>query len=265
MIKKIFTAVMMLTASLTTFAQTQYDRDLEGRTTDIKRWNLNIRGGYSIGGTLPMGFPAEMRSLNSYAPKINYRFGVDVERRFNEDFGLQGGIYFERRGFKGDIGIRQYGVILQQGGEEIHGPYTGNVVVNIIQTGFTFPLQATWWPSSSVKLKFGPYVSLITDRSFYGYAYNGYLRRGEVRGDLVNVGNDGNTRGYFSGELFDKGMRKFQWGLNLGCDYYFAQHWGMFGDLSYGLNSAFKSDFETVTMGLYPLYFTLGITYKFGR
>ena len=266
MIKKILATVMMLTASMTTIiAQTQYDRDLEGQSSDIKRWNLNVRGGYSIGGTMPMGFPAEMRSLNSYSPKINYRFGVDVERRFNEDWGLQAGLYFERKGFKADLSIRQYGVILEQGGEKITGPYTGNVVVNIVQTGFTLPIQATWWPCKEVKLKAGPYLSLVTDRNFYGYAYDGYLRRGEVRGDLVNVGDDESTRGYFSGELFDKGMRRFQWGVNIGCDYYFAQHWGVFGDLSYGFNSAFRKDFDTITMGLFPLYFTVGVTYKFGK
>lgn len=265
MVKKLIATVMLLVVSMTMIAQTQYDLDLEGQSTDVKRWNLNVRGGYSIGGTMPMGFPAEMRGLNSFAPKLNYRFGVDVERRFNEEWGLQGGVYFERKGFKGDISIRQYGVILEQGGERIHGPYTGNVVVNIIQTGFTVPVQVTWWANEQVKLKFGPYVSLITDRNFNGYAYNGYLRRGEVRGDLVNVGDDETSRGYFSGELFSDGLNRFQWGLNLGCDYYFAQHWGVFGDLSYGVNSAFKKDFETVTMGLHPLYFTVGVTYKFGR
>ena len=37
-----------------------------------------LRAGYSIGGTLPMGFPQAVRGLNSYVPKFNYRIGADA-------------------------------------------------------------------------------------------------------------------------------------------------------------------------------------------
>lgn len=237
-----------------------------------QQFDYELRAGYSVGGTLPMGFPAAVRGLNSYSPKFNYRVGADAVYRWNEHWGVQTGLYFEQKGFKSDVTLRQFDVILRQGVEEITGPYTGNVVINVRQTGFTLPIQAIWQPTPALKAKAGIYLSLLTGRSFYGYAYGetgpdgkstAYLRRGEVRGDLVYVGNDETTRGYFSGDSFNGYMRRFQWGLDLGVDWTFAKKWGAFADLSYGLNSAFNdSEGNPVTMGLHPLYGTFGLVYK---
>lgn len=280
-------AVLTLTASAQNERKPKIEPDINGveavdaqtddhiESLDMKHWSFDIRAGYSMGGTLPMGFPVEMRYINSYSPKFNYRFGADVEYRFNPRWGLDAGIYFERKGFGADIALRQFNVIMSQGGNEITGPYTGNVVINITQTGFTVPIQAAWYPKKNIKVKLGAYVSYISDRKFHGYAYgektaNGlttaYLRRGEIRGDVIYIGNEENTRGYFSGDLFDGFMRQFQAGVTVGCDYYFLRHWGVFLDVSYGVNSAFnKKEGNPVTMGLYPLYGTVGIVFKIGR
>lgn len=290
--KKIILAVFAALLTLTVSAQSDKQKqkvepDIKGveesdaqvddkiESLDMKHWNFDIRAGYSIGGTLPMGFPVEMRALNSFNPKFNYRFGADVEYRFNPRWGLDLGLYFERKGFGADISLRQFNVIMSQGGNEITGPYTGNVVINVTQTGFTVPIQAAWYPKKNIKVKFGGYISYISDRNFHGYAYgeptaNGlttaYLRRGEIRGDVIYIGNDENTRGTFSGDLFNGFMRQFQAGVTVGCDYYFLRHWGVFLDVSYGVNSAFNNkEGNPVTMGLYPLYATVGIVFKIGR
>ena len=235
-------------------------------------FDIVARAGYSVGGTIPMGFPKEMRGMNSYAPKFNFRVGADATYMWNKHWGILSGLRFEQKGFKTDISLRQFDVILRQGVEEITGPYTGNVVVNIRQIGVTLPLQAVWQPNEVLRLKAGPYISVLTGRSFHGYAYGhtgsdgkstAYLRRGEVRGDLVYVGNDETTRGYFNGDSFDNYLRRFQWGLDVGVDWTFARKWGAFADLSYGLNSAFNSsEGNPVIMGLYPLYGTFGLVYK---
>lgn len=287
--KRIIIYAITLLTVLTASAQTQYDRDLEGLNVSDGRWNLNVRGGYAIGGTMPMGMPEEMRGLNGYTPKLNYRLGVDVERRFNDRYGLQAGLYLERHGFKGDVNMRQYDLILRQGGERIEGPFTGNVVMNIVQTGITIPIQGTWWFAEKGKLKFGPYVQFLTDRKFEGYAYgnkvydsNGnwtgsfdaYIRRGDSRGEKLEIGDiytDDNglvvdKSGTFDGQEFNDYLRWFQWGLTVGADYYIAEHWGAFADLSYGVNSAFtNAEGNPVDMKLHPLYFTLGVTYRFGK
>lgn len=232
---------------------------------DMKHWNFDVRLGYSIGGTVPMGFPVEMREINSFSPKLNYRFGVDIEYRFNTHWGMQTGLYLERKGFQGDMRVRQYEMSVDQGDDKLHGVFTGNVKTNIIQTGFTVPIQANWWINRQCKIKFGPYLSLLTDRTFNGYAYNGYLREGNSKGKLTEMGSGPDSRGDFDGEDFDAGLRRWQFGLDAGADYYFSRHWGAFVDVSWGLNAAFKSDFETITMPLYPVYGTIGIVYKIGR
>lgn len=242
---------------------------------DMSHWNFDLRAGYSIGGTVPFDMPAEIRKINSFSPKFNYRFGLDIEYRFNENWGLLSGLYFERKGFKGDMTAKQYDITIRQGGEEISGPFTGNVVANIVQTGLTVPVQASWYINRKLKVRFGFYFSLITDRDFYGYAYgapdgNGnytaYLRQGNSQGSLVYIGDDDNSRGTFEGDTYKDYMRRFQLGTDIGADWFFSRHWGIFADLSLGFNSAFNDKpGNPVNMALYPLYGTFGVIYKIGR
>lgn len=255
---------------MTTCSMAQTAKNTKGNNRE--KGTVTLRAGYSIGGTVPLGFPEELRQLRSYSPKFTYRVGADFNLPIGRRWGILTGLYLEQKAFKGDVALRQFDVILRQGIEEITGPYTGNVVINIRQAGITVPLQATWQANEHLMLKAGPYISFIKSRSFHGYAYGetgsdgkstAYLRRGEVRGDLVYVGNDENTKGYFNGETFDNFLRKFQWGFDMGVDWNFHRRWGIFADVSYGFNSAFNSDEgNPVTMGLHPLYGTFGLTYK---
>lgn len=251
-----------------------------------KDWNIDVRAGYAIGGTVPLGFPAEVRALNGFTPKFNIRLGATTEHHLNDTYGIQTGIMFDHRGFKSDVQVKNYDVVMRQGGERIEGPFTGNVVMNIVQTGFTVPLQATWHFSEKGKLAFGPYVQFLLSRKFEGYAYgnkvydekgnwNGsfdaYLRRDEPRGEKIEIGdiytdaegNEVNKRGTFDGEEFNDFLRWFQYGVDLSCDYYLSNKFGVFADLSYGFNSAATSkDGNPINMGLHPLYFTVGVTYR---
>lgn len=230
--------------------------------TDQSRWQVNARLGYSIGGTVPYGFPEELRGVNSFSPKANYRIGIDIERRIDQRWGIMTGLYLDRKGFSGDMQVRQYDMRVIYGGDELQGSFTGNVNTDIIQTGLTLPLMATLHLGNAVRLKLGPYISYLTDCSFSGYAYDGYMRKDGPTGPRINMGNDEGTRGEFSGDEFDEGLRTFQWGINAGCDWQFARHWGASADVSLGMNRAFKHDFRTITMGLYPLYATFGVIYK---
>lgn len=242
---------------------------------DNQKWNINARAGISIGGTIPLDMPAEMRHINSFSPKLNYRVGIDAEYRLNDRWGILSGVYLERKGFEGDMAVRGYQITMRQGTEQISGPFTGNVVTHIVQSGITLPVQATWNVCQSARLRLGPYVSFVTGKSFHGYAYGNtgadgkptaYLRRDDVKGDLVYIGNDENSRGTFDDDDFKDYLRTFQLGIDAGCDWFFSRHWGAFADLSYGLNSAFNGkEGNPVNMDLFPLYATIGVVYKIGR
>lgn len=245
-----------------------------------------FRAGYAIGGTIPVDFPVEMRGLNSYTPKFNYRFSLNARKQINKDFSLETALIFERKGFKSDVAMKHYQITLEQGGEKVTGPFSGNVVINAVQTGITIPINAVWLLSDKVSLKAGPYLSFITDKNFHGYAYgekvydasgnwtghfDAYIRRDEIRGEKIEIGNvyidsNGNQvdkRGTFSGEEYNDFMAGFQYGVNIGCDVMLSRKWGVFADLSYGINSAFTDKpGNPVTMSLHPLYFTLGAIYR---
>lgn len=250
------------------------------------RPRLSLRLGYSIGGTIPIDFPAEMRALNSYSPKVNYQFGVDYERMLTDKYGIQLGLYLERRGFKSEVEMRHYDITLEQGGEKIKGPFSGNVVIEIVQIGVTMPIQATWHPDERWNLRLGPYISYIHDRSFQGYAYgkkiydadgkwtgsfDAYIRRDEIRGEKVEIGDiykdeAGNIidkRGTFSGEDYDSYLRRLQYGVDMGAEYKISRTWGAYADFSFGLNSAFNGkEGNPVSMALHPIYLTVGLTYR---
>ena len=247
---------------------------------------LSLRLGYSIGGTIPIDFPAEMRALNSYSPKVNYQFGIDYERMLTDKYGLQLGLYLERRGFKSEVEMRHYDITLEQGGEKIKGPFSGNVVIEIVQIGVTIPIQATWHPDEKWTLRLGPYVSYIHDRSFQGYAYgkkvydadgkwtgsfDAYIRRDEIRGEKVEIGDiykdeAGNVvdkRGTFSGEDYNSYLRRLQYGVDMGAEFKINRSWGAYADFSFGLNSAFNGkEGNPVSMALHPTYLTVGLTYR---
>ena len=227
-----------------------------------------------------------MRALNSYSPKVNYQFGIDYERMLTDKYGLQLGLYLERRGFKSEVEMRHYDITLEQGGEKIKGPFSGNVVIEIVQIGVTIPVQATWHPDEKWTLRLGPYVSYIHDRSFQGYAYgkkvydadgkwtgsfDAFIRRDEIRGEKVEIGDiykdeAGNVvdkRGTFSGEDYNSYLRRLQYGVDMGAEFKINRSWGAYADFSFGLNSAFNGkEGNPVSMALHPTYLTVGLTYR---
>lgn len=251
-----------------------------------KDLQYSVRAGYAIGGTIPIDFPAEMRGLNSYEPKFNYSFALNVRKPLHEKWALETALSFERRGFRSDVTMKNYQITLEQGGEKISGPFSGNVVINAVQTGISIPLNAVYTLSDMVTVKVGSYISFITDRNFHGYAYgnkvynedgswdghfDACIRRDEIRGERVEIGNvytddNGNKvdkRGTFSGEEYNHYMCKFQYGISAGCDVMFSKRWGAFADIVYGLNSAFTDDpGNPVTMSLHPVYLTVGVIYS---
>ena len=96
--------------------------------------------------------------------------------------------------------------------------------------------------------------------SFDGYAYNGHLRVGDPTGTRVDLGTDEASRGTYD---FSDDLRRVQFGIDVGADWQFSRRYGAYADLSWGLLGAFKSDFKTIEQTMYPIFGTIGLTYKF--
>lgn len=220
--------------------------------------NYTFRAGYNIGGTAPLGMPATIRGLNSYDLQPNFSLGLDVWKDFWGNWGALAGVHIENKGMKIDAKVKNYHMEVVQGGERLEGQYTGCLITECNQWMLTIPVMATYHTGRWL-LKCGPYLSYVATREFEGYVYDGYLRKGNPTGDKVVMGPKGSDNPTFD---FGGNMRKVQWGIDLGADYRIGQRFGVYADLTWGLNGAFESSFKTIEQTMYPIYGTIGVTYK---
>lgn len=224
------------------------------------------RLGYDIGGTAPVGMPATIRTLHSYKLQANFTLGVDAFHPFNDRWGMMVGLHFENKGMKTDAGVKGYHMKMVRGGEELEGIFTGNVVTRVDMSLITVPIQATFDISDKVRLKLGPYASYVISNMFEGWAYDGYLRRqeegrpyGDPTGQKVELGHNEGERGNYD---FSNDMRHWQFGVDVGADWYFSKRWGASVGLTWGLTEIFKKDFTVIEQSLYPIYGSIGFIYQ---
>ena len=219
----------------------------------------NVRFGYSIGGTAPMGMPATIRSMDKFTLTPNFNLGLGIYRDLSEHWGLTTGLYLENKGMDVEASVKNYRMAFVHGGQRLEGNFTGGVSMEVEQWMLTLPLMATYAVNKNLHIKLGPYLSYVRSHNFTGYAYGGYIRVGNPTGQKVNIGTEEGSRGTFD---FSEDMRSWQFGMLAGVDWYFHKHWGCFADLSWGFTDIFDNDFDTIEQNLYPIYGTIGISYR---
>ena len=259
--KKIFsTCLLFVAVAVGANGQEASNDGTENYKYNYKRYKLEFRAGYSIGGTAPLGMPAAIRGLNSFKPLFNLQVGADLERRISDKWGFTAGLRLDRKGMKTDARTKGYHMTMVKGGEAIEGYFYGNVVTQASTWVISIPLQADYWFTKDFKLRLGPYFGLNIDKDFDGWAYDGYLRKDTPNGERIMLGSTQEDRGEYD---FGDEMRPLQWGLDLGLDYHIYRGWGLYAELQWGLSSVFKSSFKTIEQKMYPLYGTIGIVKGF--
>lgn len=218
-----------------------------------------VRLGYSLGGTAPVGMPATIRSLDKFTPTNNTLLGLDAYKPLTDKWGLQAGFHYQNKGMKTDAKVKGYSMEMRRGDETLSGLFTGNVVTEVDEWMVTMPLQVAYNVSPNLRLKFGPYFSYVLSNNFSGYAYDGYLRVGDPTGDKVELGHVEGERGDYD---FTEDLRHWQFGLDLGADWFFSNRFGAYAGLSWGLTNIFRKDFHVIEQSLYPIYGSIGLTYK---
>lgn len=219
----------------------------------------NLRFGYGIGGSAPMGMPATIRSLDSYKLEPNFSLGLGVYKQLSDHWGLTTGLHIENKGMNIDATVKNYHIAIVRGGQRLEGQFTGHNASEVEMWMLTLPLQATYAVNDKVHIKLGPYMSYVRSHTFRGYAYDGYLRVGNPTGAKVELGSDDGSRGTYD---FSDDMRNLQFGMMLGAEWYFYKRWGAFADLSWGFTGIFKKNFNTIDQTLYPIYGTIGVSYR---
>lgn len=230
-----------------------------GNNTLLHNYSYYARLGYNLGGTAPIGMPSTIRTLHGYTIRPNFTLGLDAFHPFTDKWGIMFGIHFENKGMKTNAGVKNYHMVMKQGGEEIEGMFTGDVVTKVDQSLATIPVQATYDVSKKVRIKLGPYFSYVTSHKFNGYAYNGYLRQGDPTGPKVILEDDEDSRGDYD---FSNDMRNWQFGIDAGMDWYITKRWGASIGLTWGLSEVFKKDFHVIEQAMYPIYGTIGLIYQ---
>lgn len=224
----------------------------------IRHADINVRLGYGIGGTVPMGMPATIRHLNSYKPQFNPSLGIDVTWPIEKRWGVMVGLQLENKGMNEDAQVKNYKMTLTRGGQTLSGVFTGNVTTKVTEWMLTIPVQAVF-KIKRVNIKLGPYVSYVGNRDFSGFAHGGYLRVDSPTGPKVELGEAEGERGDYD---FTDDMRKLQMGIDIGADWHWGERFGAFFDLAWGTSHIHRTGFSTIEPPLYPVYGKLGLTYR---
>lgn len=261
--RKIERRLIVLTVYLMAFigAQAQSER------TKAIIWSLShgleyeIRAGLNIGGTMPMPFPSEIRSIDSYTPTLAVALEGNVTKWFGKQqkWGVITGIRLENKGMRTKATVKDYGMeIIGDKGEKVAGHWTGGVRTKVKNSYLTIPILAAYKLTTRWNVKLGTYLSYLMDNDFSGYVYEGYLREGDPTGAKVEFKGDKIATYDFSHDL-----RRFQWGLQMGADWKAFKHLKVYADLNWGMNDIFKKDFKTITFDLYTIYLNFGFGYAF--
>lgn len=222
--------------------------------------HFKVRGGYSIGGTAPLGMPATIRSLDSYSLTPSFMAGFDISIPVKKQWGLTTGLHIENKSMKAKVTTKGYRMELKKGTSQIEGLFTGHVKQDVTEWMLSLPVQVSYCISNKVVLRGGPYLSLLLSKDFSGIASDGYIRQGDPTGPKIEIGS---KEGEWATYDFSEDMRPLQFGIGIGGDWLFCRNVGLSIDLNWGLTGIFKSDFKTVEQTLYPIYGTIGVFYQF--
>ena len=226
--------------------------------TVLDSLSYDVRLGYALGGTVPTHLGNEIRGINGYYPDYNFTVAAEASYPLGGKWHLHSGLRFELGSMDVDSRVKNYDIEVVRGEESLKGIFNGNVRIKSAQRRLTLPIQAEYRINDKWTARGGVFMGWLTNRRFWGWAYDGYLREGTPVGPKIEMGTEPGDRGDFD---FDANMRHMQWGIDGGIDWRFSRRWGAFAEVTYGLSGLFKSDFHSVQT-LRPLYGTLGITYR---
>lgn len=220
-----------------------------------------IRGLFSIGGSTPIGLPAQIREIKSYQPTLQLGLEVNLTKWFmpNRTLGIRTGLRLEGRGMKTDARVKNYYTQLSgEEGKQTTGYFTGSVVTKMKNSYITIPILVTYRVNNKLNTYAGLYFSGIIDRDFTGYVYDGTLREGTPIGIPMEFHDD--ARGDYD---FSEDLNAFQWGAQLGLEYQLRPYLKVFSDVNWGFNNLFHNNFEAISFNMYNIYANVGFAYNF--
>lgn len=227
------------------------------RSTDTAPVHLSLRLGVNLGGTMPLPMPRAIRGIEDYNPQLHFAIEGRAAYRFkNSSWGLTTGLRLEQKGMNTDARVRNYFVnVVADDGATLRGAFYGDVYTRVRLSLLTIPVLATWQPHPRWTLSAGPTLSINLGGDFSGYAYNGYIRKDSPIGERTAV-----TKGAYE---YGDDLCTLHWGMLLGVDYQFSRRWSATAEYTMGVHGIFPSTYTNVSYTLYPVFATIGVSYKF--
>lgn len=218
----------------------------------------SVSAGFNIGGSAPLGLPAEIRHIDSYSPALNLSIGAQAAYMFDNAWGAGAGIILETKGMNTGIEARNYHLtmnILQGDATGVKtGYYTGKIKNETKISYLTIPLYAQWRPLTVWTFHAGPYLSFALDRSFIGQVSEGKMREDPLHPALGIQEADYN---------YSDDIRKFDTGITIGAACRVYRALSVKAALQWGLLSTLDPSKRKIDMDTYNIYLNVGVSYNF--
>ena len=236
-----------------------------GPTTGLKGGGFIVRGGYVLGGTVPIPLPVEVRKVNSFSPRGGISLGIDGYRMFSKRWGVSVGAHFFWEGFHTSADVKNYYVWLKQENELTKGYFTGTNITETQMWGVTVPVCATLRMSPRWNVSFGPFLTYYFKQTFEGEVYDneeglGYLREDTPTGTKIFITRENPTP--YPDDFADN-MLPLNLGMEICFDWKAMRHMNVFGKLDWGLTNIWRRNFEAISFKMYPIYATVGVAYRY--
>ncbi|PID88894.1 MAG: hypothetical protein CSB02_00315 [Bacteroidia bacterium] len=250
----IYVLVSLLFVSALGHAQTNQIRSvLEKHQLDIE-----LRAGVIIGGMSPVPIPVEIRKILKYSPEYNGMFEVMLTKWLSSKYGFASGIRVENKGMETSAQVKAYHTKIVNQGDQVEGYWTGDVTSVSKISYLTIPLLVNMQMHERWRLQAGPYFSYNMTGKFSGKVSNGYLRENTPVGQKIEFKGEQYAAYDFSDEL-----RNIAYGIQLSGQWKATNNLHVLTQSTWGLSDIFKTDFETISFEMYPIYMSFGASYQF--
>lgn len=227
------------------------------RQRDWNGWGYGCRLGFTIGGITPVPLSAEIREMMTFSPNGAFMQEFYGYKLFKERFGFYFGERLAIEGMNVEARVKNYHMSIEQGGDYISGYFTGVDKTEAKLISVKIPIEFMARVNSRLDLRVGPYIQINLHREFKGEVYDGYLRENTPTGQKI-IFSDGSKATYD----FSEDVKKAGFGAEVAADFQIKNGFGIFANLDYGFRSVFPDDFETISFKMYPIFFSLGLSYR---